>query len=118
MRRAFTLIRNCANGISVSTLVDSLFTLAVVRKRKRAVVEEQKLLPEQSCVESVGHEVTQVGGVVAVAAEQLIVTLAVVLLVARVAEEKLCVVVDVEVGADQTAVLRESGVGKSRAEHV
>src|SRR6185436_17061 len=101
----FALVRDRAGGISLPALIDPLFALAVVRKRKRAVVEEQKLLPEQSCVEGVGHQVTQVGDVVAVAAEHLVITLAVVLLVARVAEEKLRVVVDVKVGTDQAAVL-------------
>ena len=95
------LVCDRADGISLPALIDALFALSVVRKRKRAVVEDPKVLPEQPRVESVGHQVTQVGDVVAVAAQQLIVALAVVLLIARVAEEQLRVVVEVEVGAEQ-----------------
>src|SRR6185369_2181511 len=54
----------------------------------------------------------------AVAAQQLIVAFAVVLLVARVAKEKLCVVVEIEIRANEPAVLSETCIGQTRAEDI
>src|SRR5687768_9131603 len=85
----FALIRDRSVRISLSTLIDPLFSLAVVRKRKRAVVEDPQVLTHQSRVKSISHQVTEVSDVVSIAAQQLIVALAVVLVIARVAEKKL-----------------------------
>ena len=116
--RALALIRDRTDWITLPALIDSLLALTVVRNCERPVVEDPEVLPEQTRIERVGHQVAQVGDIVAIAAQQLVVAFAVVLLASRVAEKELCLVVEIEVAAQEAAVLRESGVGQSRAEDV
>ena len=52
---SFALVCYRACRISVSALVDSFFTLSVVRKRERTIVEDPEILTEESGVESVSH---------------------------------------------------------------
>ena len=85
--RSLSLVGYRADRISLSTLIDALFALPVIRESKRTVIKEPELLPEESGVESVGHQVAQIRDVVAVPTQELVVTFAIVLLVARITEE-------------------------------
>ncbi len=98
--------------VAVPALVDPFFVLGIVRVGRADLIERPELGPVVFDVEKVAHEVLHVGDEVAVAAEELIVALAPVLLGAGVGDEDLIVRRRRPVELEHPSVLREAGVGQ------
>src|SRR5688572_3460038 len=105
------MIYRCAR-IAVAALIDALFALRVERVGRRKSVEPAQVYLVIPDIKEVVHQVAQVADESAVAAQQLIVTLAAVLLASEVADYEIRASGGRPVHLYQPAVLRECRVGQ------
>ena len=109
-RRAFRLVADRRGRVAVAALVDPLLALAVQRVRERRVIERaeaQALDPDREQVE---RQIVEIRDEVPVAAEQLVVSIPVILCRAHVARHQARAGIDLPVGPGGAAELPEARV--------